>query len=159
MLYLDRHVTKWALDRANDSISSQNLPFVEPMTAFKRAQYVVSHRSLPTIASFRLSNGGLGNKCPAVGLPRIRSCPFCTNGHPVNEAYLLFGCQAMREPQMVFGLSLFQSQCAGDSLERMAFLYINGRDEFDNVIEHDDYLARGSILKRMVYIWLNLLTT
>ena len=158
MRYLDRHVTKWAVDRVNDSISSVNLPFVESLTTFRRSEYVVSHRFLPTIAGFRLSNAGLGNKCPVVGLPQIKACPLCTNGHPVSEAYLLFGCQAMKEPQMVFGLSLFQSQCAGDSLERMAFLYVNGRDEFDNAIEHKDYLTRGSVLKRMVFIWLSLLT-
>ena len=46
MRYLKRHVTRWALDRANDSISSLNLPFVESLTAFKRAEYVVSHRFL-----------------------------------------------------------------------------------------------------------------
>ena len=60
---------------------------------------------------------------------------------------------------MVLGLRLFHSQCAGDSLERVAFLYINGRDEFDNAIEHNDYVTRGSILKRMVSIWISLLTT
>ena len=159
MRYLKRHVTRWALDRANDSISSLNLPFVEPLTAFKRAEYVVSHRFLPTIAGFRLSNGGLGNKCPVVGLPQIKTCPLCMDSHPVNEAHLLFGCHAMKEPQMVLGLRLFHSQCAGDSLERVAFLYINGRDEFDNAIEHNDYVTRGSILKRMVSIWISLLTT
>ena len=65
--YLGVHLHQWALARINGSVLKQSLPCIQEITSFKKQAYVFSHKYLSTIASFRLSNGELGNKYPLPG--------------------------------------------------------------------------------------------
>ena len=156
--YLDKHIHHWALAKVNDGIRNLQLPYLEPLNRFAKENYVFSHRYLSSIASFRLSNAGLGNRRPIPGLPRLKVCPHC-NDHPLDEPHLLFSCRIMKDAQMVLGLTKFKLQCKGDALDRICFLYVNGLDSYGNTIPLDEQLCRGAILQRITCIWLQSLPT
>jgi len=151
--YLDKHIHHWALARVNEGIRKLQLPCIEPLFDFVQEKYVYSHKYLSSIASFRLSNAGLGNRRQIPGLPRLKVCPLCTD-HPLDESHLLFNCRVMKDAQMVLGLSKFKLLCKGDGLDRTCFLYVNGLDSYGNTIPLDEHVRRGGNLQRATSIWL-----
>ena len=95
--YLVFHLTQWSLASINDVIEQHSLPYVQPLTSFTREAYAFDHHHLDTIAQFRLSNAGLGNRYPRVaGAPyaRMKTCPLCPC--PIlTETHVVFFCPAV----------------------------------------------------------------
>ena len=150
-LYLEVHLRQWALARCNDFILEHSLPCIQPLTSFKMKQYVRSHKQLGILASFRLSNAGLGNKCPVAGLQRFLSCPWCPTTFANTEEHLLFVCSSHQRVRQQTGLALFRTQCSlkDISVSRTHFLFVTGRDVSGKEIDLKDYQARGEILSAM----------
>ena len=111
-----------------------------------------------TIASFRLSNGGLGNKYPLPGSLRSDMCPLCSAPHKLNEQHLLFICSAVQRKRSEAGIDLYrtQSQMRGQSVAMTHFLFVTGRDLAGNLLSMEDYLERGAAIHDMRSCWLDM---
>ena len=78
--YLGKHLYQWSLAETNYRISQLHLPYVGSLPDFSRQPYVFEHAHITTIAEFRLSSAGLGNKYPrfaGVLYERQKFCPLC----------------------------------------------------------------------------------
>ena len=136
----------------------QSLPCVQEKTSFKKQAYVFSHKYLSTIASFRLSNGGLGNKFPLPGSLRSDICPLCSAPHKLSEQHLLFACSAVQKKRSEAGIDLYrtQSQLRGHSITVTHFLFVTGRYLAGNLLSIEDYLERGAAIHNMRSSWLDM---
>ena len=110
-----------------------------------------------SIASFRLSNAGLGNRFALQGLPRLGFCPRCGVHFRMDEVHVVVQCASMGSIREELGLSTFLEKCEGYSSERKYFLYVNGLDEYGNWTSAGNYESRGLILNRMRSAWINLI--
>ena len=130
--YLNVHLSHWSLANINQRITEHRLPYVQPLDSFKRQAYVFEHNHLDTIAQFRLSNAGLGNRYPrfaGVMYQRQVSCPLCTCSS-LTEAHVVFFCPAITNHREEFNLTLFRTVCQSKGFyeEETFSLYINGLD-------------------------------
>ena len=155
--YLEQHLNQWFLNRINDQILSKSLPCIEPLTCFRKERYAYSHKYMGSIASFRLSNAGLGNRFALQGLPRLGFCPRCGVHFRMDEVHVVVQCASMGSIREELGLSTFLEKCEGYSSERKYFLYVNGLDEYGNWTSAGNYESRGFILNRMRSAWINLI--
>ena len=155
--YLSVHMHQWAIARTNTLISSHNLPFVTLITSFKKQPYVFAHKFLSVIAAFRLSNAGLGNKCPISGFTVHNSCPLCSSVYKLDEAHILFTCSAVRDIRRDTGISLFLTQSAlhGNSMSKSHYLFIAGFDLSGNMVNMETYKQRAAAISALRAAWLN----
>ena len=155
-LYLKIHIHQWALAKTNQSITVSSLPCVEPIRSFKKKSYVSGHSYLGTLASFRLSNAGLGNKCPLKGLQRFTCCPRCPVPYLNTEEHLIFTCSSIHRTRQETGIDIFRTQCIlkGFSFSKMHFLFVTGRDVNGLAVDLSDYIERGASLSTMRLVWL-----
>ena len=156
MLYLRKHMFQWALWRTNIFFNNTSLPCLEPLQSFKKEWYVCPSQHLATIASFKLANAGLGNKCPLPGKARMASCPKCPVPVPNSEEYLLFVCPSVQRTRVETGLDSFRTQCIlrGFSTTKMFVLFVNGKDLSDDRLPLRDYFERGAAMSAMRKAWL-----
>ena len=157
MKYLSIHMHQWALARTNSMIASHSLPYVPMLTSFKKKPYVYTHSYLSTLASFRLSNAGLGNKIPRNGSQVQKYCPACNSGYLLDEGHVLFTCSATRKVRCETGINLFTTQAATKGLleERARFLFVTGCDLEGNLVNMETYKHRAIAISAIRSAWLD----
>ena len=158
--YLGSHLYQWSLSEVNNVVSSHDLPYVGAVTKFSRQKYVFEHPQLATIAQFRLSNAGLGNKYPrfaGVQYVRQKLCPFCPR-IPITEAHVIFFCPAVEHHRKDFGLNLFRtaSQAKGLGEEDTLKHFMNGLLCSGKPSPVADFSSIGHALDTMRGHWLSL---
>ena len=154
--YLRQHLYHWALSMTNSSLLSHHLPGLVPLASFKRQHYVFAHDHLSTLASFRLSNAGLGNICPLPGRERFSACPRCLVPVPCTEEHVLFDCASIQGVRIVTGLALFKTLAVvrGLSTAEMFQIFVRGLDLQKKPIAIAEYLERGAAITEMRNAWL-----
>ena len=155
--YLAIHLVQWALAETNQVIENHSLPFVSNLTKFARQPYVYEHNHLDTIAQFRLSNAGLGNRFP--GFPadmydRRTFCPLCPSLR-LTESHVVFFCSAVESHRKELDLVFFRNICKlkGYSEEETFSTFINGLDWNGNLVQDTDYAERGLALDTIRGHW------
>ena len=152
--YLKLHLNSWFLDHTNLALSGLSLPCVLPLESFSRERYVCEHAGCTTLASFRLSNAGLGNRAPRPGRQRTGVCSLCRG--VLDEAHVAFVCPAMDGFRYDnTDVMVFITMCrARGVLRQLAFkFYVRGLDWNGGQVETPVYLNRGVTLKRVVDEW------
>ena len=159
LLYLQKHLFHWALEKMNSVLSSDALPCLVPVLSFRKQPYVCSSGGLDTISSFRLSNAGLGNKFPVLGGERCLTCPMCPVPCQTNEEHL-FVCPSVQRIRVDTGIASFMTQCGlrGISVHRGMVLYVSGLDLFGDPLPLPDYFERGVALSAVREAWLRMAT-
>jgi hypothetical protein len=157
LLYLQQHLFHWALRKMNCVLSSTSLPCLVPLTTFKKQPYVCASVGLDTIASFRLSNTGLGNKCPLLGEERCLTCPSCPVLCQNNEEHL-FVCPSVQRIRVDTGIASFMTMCSlrGLSTHSGMVLFVSGLDLYGDPIPLPDYFERGVALAAVRDAWIRM---
>ena len=161
MRYLNVHLSQWSLSVTNQAISTLKLPYVQPLMKFSRQLYVYEHVHLNTIAEFRLSNAGLGNRHPRFPSQHLYSrssaCPFCPSV-TLTESHVVFFCDKVERFRQEFELPFFRNLCRskGFSEEDTFALYVNGKDWNGTVVLPLEYDARGLAMDTIRGHWLSL---
>ena len=127
--YLGSHLIQWALSETNHRIAQLKLPNVGTLSSFSRQPYAFEHEHLTTIAQFRLSSAGLGNKYPrfaGVLYERQKYCPLCP-GTLLTEAHVIFFCPSTEHHRRTFNLHFYRTACALKGLDQEGTLreYLN----------------------------------
>ena len=122
--------------------------------------YVSDHSFLDTISQFRLSNAGLGNRCPRfAGVPYLRQthCPLC-GPTQLTEAHVIFSCPSVEHFRSELELTMFRTICQNKGFSEMKTftLFINGLNCDEKPVDLDDILARGLALDTLRGHWLAL---
>ena len=157
--YLNVHLAQWSLSMTNFAISQKTLPYVKQLAAYKRQPYVFEHTQLDTIAQFRLSNAGLGNRFPRFpveGYGRRKACPLCSCSS-LSEGHVVFFCPAVEHFRDELDLKFFRNICEmkGFSEEKTFSLYVNGHDWNENLVADPDFPSRGLAMDLMRGHWLS----
>ena len=158
--YLSVHLAQWALSETNYAISQKSLPYVQQLTCFKRQPYVYEHEHLSTVAQFRLSNAGLGNRFPrfpAAVYSRRTSCPLCPSLE-LSEGHVVFFCSGVERFREELDLKFFRNICArkGFSEVKTFSLFVNGHDWNElGVVSDPDFPARGLAMDTIRGHWLS----
>ena len=157
--YLSVHLHQWSLSETNFAISQLSLPYVRTLTAYSRQPYASGHPHLDTIAQFRLSNAGIGNRFPrfaGVGYARVSCCPVCPSS-VLSESHVVFFCPAVELHREELELTIFRSICRskGFSESKTFLLYINGFDWNENPVGDTDFASRGLALDTIRGHWLS----
>ena len=157
--YLGVHLHQWSLSETNYLLSKLSLPNVKTLTTFSRQPYAFDHPHMDTLAQFRLSNAGLGNRYPRVGgvrYARMSSCPLCPSDD-LSEAHVIFFCPAVELFREELDLTVFRAICRskgfGDS--HTFRLYVNGFDWNENPVSGTDFASRGLALDTLRGHWLS----
>ena len=158
--YLRTHLFHWSLSEINTRIEKLNLPHVQSLTKLARQNYVWDHTYLDTMAQFRLSNAGLGNRFPrfpGVGYVRRSTCPLCPSS-VLSEAHVGFFCPAIEDFRCELRVSAFRDSCQlrGLSKNEAFSRYINCLDCDNRQITNQEILARGCALDTLRGHWLSL---
>ena len=156
--YLDSHIMQWSLSVTNFALSQKCLPYVNLLTSYKRQPYVFEYGQLDTVAQFRLSNAGLGNRYPRFpmeGYQRRSSCPLCTCSS-LSEGHVVFFCPAVEFFREELDLKFFRNICTknGFSEVKTFSLYVNGHDWNENLVAEPDFPSRGLAMDLMRGHWL-----
>ena len=155
---LDLHLNVWAIKETNRKISQLKLPCVDHITEFSRQNYVYEHGELSTIAQFRLSCAGLGNKAPNIAGFRSRHCILCSKD--LNEQHVAFSCPELEKFRRTHtSISTFRNHCklvSNDSLDTSYKKFVNGQDVHGVVITRSDHKSRGCMLSVMKNAWLRM---
>ena len=152
---LQLHLNSWFLAATNLDIVRLSLPCLVPLTSFTRERYVCEGDSCTTLASFKLSNAGLGNRAPRLGRQRSTDCSLC-HGH-LDEAHVAFLCPHMDDYRYNHtDIMVFTSLCRTKGVfPQLAYkMYVRGLGWDRTLIPVSDYLKRGRTLQRVVDEWL-----
>ena len=120
---------------------------------------VFEHEQLSTMAQFRLSNAGLGNRFPRnepVQYDRRTSCPLCSSP-TLSENHVVFFCPAVKTLRKELNLNLYRTICQkkGYSEDETLCSYINGLDCKGNQVSGCDFVSRGRIMDTIRENWLS----
>ena len=156
--YLAVHLAQWALAETNYEISQRSLPCVKQLTKFVRQPCVYEHDHMDTVAQFRLSNAGLGNRFPrfaTAAYARRSSCPLCPS-NLLSESRVVFFCTAVESHRRELDLVFFRNICKskGYSEEETFITFVNGLDWNGNPVQDTDYAERGLALDTIRGHWL-----
>ena len=156
--YLSVHLQQWSLSETNHLISKFSLPNVKPLATYSRQPYAFDHPHMDTLAQFRLSNAGIGNRYPRFGgvrYARLSSCPLCPSS-VLSEAHVIFFCPAVELFRKELDLTLFRTICKskGFSDSHTFMLYVNGFDWNENPVSGADFASRGLALDTLRGHWL-----
>ena len=157
--YLVVHLEQWALAETNHVLEQRSLPYVSKLSKFERQPYVYEHEHLDTIAQFRLSNAGLGNRFPrfaTAAYGRRSSCPLCPSLH-LSEGHVVFFCSAVETQRKELDLTFFRNICQRDgySEEKTFATFVNGLDWNGNPVQATDYASRGLAMDTIRGHWLS----
>ena len=157
--YLGTHLYQWSLSQTNTVVSQLQLPHVGTLAKYSRQPYVFEHPHLSTIAQFRLSNAGLGNKRPrfaGVLYERQKFCPLCPTT-VLTEAHVIFFCNSIEHHRKEFHLHLYRAACQlkGLDAEQTLSEYINSYD-WDAANHRSECLSLGHALDTLRGHWLSL---
>ena len=156
--YLKTHLYTWSLSEVNNTLANLTLPYVAPLVRFKKQPYVFEHQHLDTIAQFRLSNAGLGNRFPrwaGVFYARQTSCPLC-NLQLLDEAHVVFFCPMVENEREELDLVFFRNRCLekGFSHKKIFFTFVNGLDWNGRAVQRKEILDIGLALDTLRGHWL-----
>lgn len=157
--YLAIHLAQWALAETNHVLERHSLPYVSKMSKFERQAYVFEHDHLDTIAQFRLSNAGLGNRFPrfaTAAYARRNSCPVCPSNH-LSESHVVFFCSSVESYRKELDLTFFRNICQreGYSEEKTFSTFVNGLDWNGNLVQDTDFAERGLAMDTIRGHWLS----
>ena len=110
-----------------------------------------------SIAQFRLSCAGFGNKAPRFMGLRQKSCLLC--GGTLDELHVAFVCSQLERLRLDQTLiSSFRAKChlRGLPLNVTYRRFVNGLDEDGKQIELSAIVERGEMLTRVKHSWLEL---
>ena len=142
----------------NTTLASLSLPWLTPITRFKRQLYVQESEASVTLAQFRYNVAHIGNKFPRVGrLNTSRDCPLCPCSTPNSVCHLALFCPAIELVRKEHtSLAAFRNICIfkGFSEAYTFQLLINGLDWNENPVGQDDFLTTGKELKILMDSWL-----
>ena len=130
--YLGTHLYQLSLSQTNTAVSQLHLPHVGTLAKYSCQLYVFEDPHLPTIAQFRLSNAGLGNRYPrfaGVLYEPQKFCPFCPTTI-LTEAHVIFFCKSVEHHRKKFHLHLYRTSCQlkGLDAEQTLSSYLNSYD-------------------------------
>ena len=156
--YLKSHLYTWSLSEVNSTLADLSLPYVAPMKGFKKQPYVFEHPHLDTIAQFRLSNSGLGNRSPrwaGTQYPRISQCPLCTSA--VSEDHVILACPSIETERKNFGITFFRNRCQdkGWTLEASFSSLLNFVDPDGAALPRTEIVRIGLVLDTLRGFWLS----
>ena len=156
--YLKSHLYTWSLSEVNGKLADLSLPYVAPLKCFKRQPYVFEHLHLDTIAQFRLSNAGLGNRSPRWAgffYDRIKKCPLCTSA--VSEDHIILSCRSVENERKNLGITFFLNRCQdkGWSQEATFSALVNGLDLDGTVLPRPEIVRIGLTLDTLRGFWLS----
>ena len=131
---------------------------VDPLLRFKRLPYVFEHQHLDTIAQFRLSNAGLGNRFPRWAGHTYaiqKQCPLCPSA--LSEAHVIFFCPSVELDRKHLELAFFRNRCIdkGFSEDKIFSTFINGLDWNGNLVKKSDLVTNGLALDTLRGFWLS----
>ena len=157
--YLGKHLYQWSLAETNNRISQLHLPYVGSLPDFSRQPYVFEHAHLTTIAEFRLSSAGLGNKYPrfaGVLYERQKFCPLCP-GAILTEAHVIFFCSAIEHHRRHFNLHLYRTSRTLKGLDQEGIMeeYLNSYD-WEKDVHRSECVSLGHVLDTLRGHWLSL---
>ena len=157
--YLGRHLTQWALSEVNTTVSQLNLPHIGILDKFSCQPYAFEHPHLSTIAQFRLSNAGLGNRYPryaGVLYERQKFCPLCPRTL-LTEAHVIFFCNSVEHHRKNFNLHLYRTACQLKGLDEEGTLtaFLNSYD-WEKKNHHTECVSLGHALDTIRGHWLSL---
>ena len=157
--YLGTHLHQWSLAETNHAVSHLCLPHVGTVSKYIRQPYAFEHPHISTIAQFRLSNAGLGNRYPrfaGVLYERQKFCPLCP-GTILTEGHVIFHCKSIEHHRKTFNLHLFRAACQlkGLDAEQTLSRYINGYD-WEPRNHRTECISLGHALDTLRGHWLSL---
>ena len=158
--YLSVHLAQWSLAQTNFILSQRSLPYVKQLVSYKRQPYVYEYSQMDTVAQFRLSNAGLGNRFPRFpteGYARRTTCPLCSCMN-LSEGHVVFFCPAVEQFREELDLKFFRNICIrkGFSEIKTFSLYVNGHDWNElGVVNDPDFPARGLVMDTIRGHWLS----
>lgn len=157
--YLRTHLYEWSLSEVNFKLSQLSLPYVGPLPQFRRQPYVFEHHHLDTIAQFRLSNAGLGNRFPrfaGVVYDRMTHCPLCHNCI-LTESHVIFYCPSVERERRELDMVFFRNLCSSKGFRETEIfsLFVNGIDWNGNPVYKEEILSRGLALDTLRGHWLS----
>ena len=153
--HLQLHLNSWFIAATNLEIVRMSLPCLVPITSFSRERYVCESDTCTTLASYKLSNAGLGNRAPRLGRVRSSVCSLC-NG-TLDEAHVAFLCPRMddfryRHTDIMFFTSLCRTKGV---FPQLAYKwYVRGLSWDNTIVPLTAYLQRGRFLKCVTDEWL-----
>ena len=155
--YLKSHLYTWSLSEVNGILAELSLPYVSLLKCFKKQPYVFEHQHLDTIAQFRLSNAGLGNRSPRwAGFfhQRLTQCPLCTSA--VSEDHVILSCPSTESERKSLGITFYRNRCQdkGWSEEETFSALVNGSDSNGETPTRPDIVRVGLALDTLRGLWL-----
>ena len=112
---------------------------------------------MDTIAQFRLSNAGLGNRFPRWAgffYARVTQCPLCTS--PVSEDHVILSCPSIETERKGLGITFLQNRCQDKGwTEKATFsALVNGLDSDGTALPRLDSVRIGLALDTLGGLWL-----
>ena len=155
--YLKSHLYTWSLSEVNGILAELSLPYVSLLKCFKKQPYVFEHQHLDTIAQFRLSNAGLGNRSPRwAGFfhQRLTQCPLCTSA--VSEDHVILSCPSTESERKSLGITFYRNRCQdkGWSEKETFSALVNGSDSNGETPTRPDIVRVGLALDTLRGLWL-----
>ena len=139
------------VNQTNDALSVMSLPWLQPITKYKRSRYVKEGKRSEFVACFRFNSVNIGHRFPRLGRTnKQRYCPLCPNMHENSLLHMTFFCPALEDTRKVAtSLSSFRNMCkAKDFSDLKVFaLFVNGLDWNEIPVDGMVYLERGDDLK------------
>ena len=157
--YLEKHLYQWSLSEVNAAVARLKLPHVGVLDKISCQPYVFEHEQLSTIAQFRLSNAGLGNRYPRFAgtlYRRQKFCPFCPQTL-LNEAHVIFFCKSVEHHRKEFNLHLYRTACQLKGLgeDETLSAFLNSYD-WEKKDHRTECLSLGHALDTIRGHWLSL---
>ena len=156
--YLKTHLYTWSLSSVNNALSTLSLPYVTPLTCYEVQPYIFEHQYLDTLAQFRLSNAGLGNRSPRWAgfyYPRQSHCPLCHNCI-LTEVHVFLSCPAVNLERKELSITSYRNRCIekGLSLDEILTNFVRGLDHDGNRLNRSDIVSNGLALDTLRGHWL-----
>ena len=155
--YLDLHLTQWSLGETNFLISQKILPNIFPLVKYQRQPYVFEQDFLGTLAGFRLSNAGLGNRFQRNPDYEVtKRCPVC-GSMDLSESHVIFACPAIEHVRAA-SLVNFRRQCQGNghSVRKSFKLWVNGYDCKEQRQQDVNFVEIGCFMESLRDYWFGL---
>ena len=158
MRYMKTHLYTWSLSEVNATLSSLSLPYVAPLQRFEKQSYVFEHSHLDTIAQFRLSNAGLGNRYPRwAGFYYAKQvfCPLCPA--IISEDHVVLSCPSITEARRDLGIAFTRNRCQEKGLSQQSAFssLVSCVDHNGASLSKADIVSLGLALDTLRGLWLS----
>ena len=155
---LTRFCKEYFVSTTNQALSSLALPWLKPISLYRRQLYVKESPHSVILSQFRYNVANIGNKYPRVGRMTVqKDCPLCPQTERNTVAHLALFCSSIeRVRKEQTSVTSFRNTCIfkGFSESYIFKLFINGFDWNENPVKAKDYLDRGRELDLLLNSWL-----